>query len=151
EIVVALDHDVDAERARNFVGVDDAIERLDHEDDEHVVVERVLVAARDIRPDPASLAGPRAAAAKWRAPRGPWRFQGLVTIADRREYQADRADVGRLLNAGLELVGHSNHRRGAVRTRTSRDHLRDLVPRHRAVLHLEPHEAVVLANFAIER
>jgi hypothetical protein len=33
---------------------------------------------------------------------------------------------------------------------TRRDHAPDLVPRHRAVLHLEPDEVEVLADFAVE-
>src|SRR5262249_30597089 len=63
QIVVALDHHVDAERARNLVRVDDAVERLEHHDDEHVVVESVLVAARHASPDRAGLSRARAATA----------------------------------------------------------------------------------------
>jgi len=56
-------------RARNLVRVDDAIERLEHHDDEHVVVESVLTAARHASPDRGGLSRARAATAKRRETR----------------------------------------------------------------------------------
>ena len=60
-----------------------------------------------------------------------------------------RADVGRLLDARLERVGHADHRRRAD-AGTGQHHAPHFVPRHRAVLHLEPDEVEVLADFAVQ-
>ena len=122
----------------------------EHHDDEHVVVEGVLVAAGHAGPDRAGLSRARTATAKRREARVPRRLQRLVAVSHGREDQADRPEVGRLLNARFELIRHADHRGGAVGAGARRDHLRDVVPRHRAVLHLEPDEPVVLADLAIE-
>src|SRR5262249_36196014 len=98
EIGVFLDHHIDTQRPGNFISVDDAVDGLDHDDDEHVVVVRVLVSAGDPGPDRPGLARAGAAPAKRREARVAGGFQRLVTVADRRKDQTDRSDIGRLLN-----------------------------------------------------
>ena len=59
------------------------------------------------------------------------------------------AEIGGLLDARLQRVGHADHRRGAD-AGARHHHPPHLVVGHRAVLHLEPDVVEVLADFAVQ-
>ncbi len=65
-----------------------------------------------------------------------------------RHDDADRAQVGGLLDRAFQLVGHADERHGAD-VRAGVHHLFDFAPGHRAVLHLKPSEIVVRRLFAV--
>ena len=122
-------------------------ERFDHHRHQHVVVDRGAIV--DPGPHLTERSAARTAAADRRIAREARRIPRLERIVHGRHDDADGADVGRFLDARFERVGHADHRRRAD-AGTREHHAPHLVPRHRAVLHLEPDEVEVLADLAVQ-
>src|SRR5204862_7365045 len=85
----------------------------------------------------------------WRIPRVAFRVSRFVRVVHRWHDDAERTNVSRFLAARLERIWHADHRRRS-NLGTRRDHSTDFVPRHRAVLHLEPDEVEMLADLAVQ-
>ena len=122
---------------------------LDHHDHDNVVVVRVRVV---VAPDGRRLAGAGAAASHGRVARELRDGLRLLRRVDGRQDQAEAADVRRLLQRGLELVGDAQERSrpGHAGRLARRDHRLDVRVGHGGVLHLEPDEVVVQADLEVK-
>ena len=122
---------------------------LNHHDYDNVVVVRVRVV---VAPDGRRLTGAGAAASHGRVARELRDGLRLLRRVDGRQDQAEAADVRRLLQRGLELVGDAQERSrpGHAGRLARRDHRLDVRVGHGGVLHLEPDEVVVQADLEVE-
>src|SRR5262249_16219795 len=133
----------DAWNLGDGVGVLQAFQRFNHQDQNDVVVDRVAVAARHAAPHvlveglAATVASP---AERWKVRPIP-RFNRLFDAVHGGDDDPQPTGVERVLNLALVRVGHSNAR-NRLRLRTGTPHSGSGLPVALVVLHLGPDEVV---------
>ena len=99
-------------------------------------------------PDGARLSGAGTAPRDGRKARPLGGFARPLHIVHRGDDDAERADVGGVLDVPFLGVGQADHRNGAG-VRAGGDHRLHVLELQRAVLHFEPGVVVVLGRFAV--
>src|SRR5688572_28452167 len=108
QVTVSLDDYVETERVGDLVDVDDALDRLEHHDDEEVVVNRLAIAAGRIRPELTRSISTLASAPEWRKAGETSRIARFERVVNRRNDNAHDAEVCRLLDVRFECIRHTN-------------------------------------------
>ena len=143
QVAAGREHGADARHLRDRLGVLQPFERLDHENEDEVVVDGLPVAARHAAPHGAvkRLTAAVAALAERREIRPVPRGDRFLDGVDGRHDEDERTGIERMLL--FTFVGvrdaHAGH---GLRVRTRPPHVRDFLPVVGVVLHLGPDEVV---------
>ncbi len=143
EVAARCKDRVDALDLRDFVGVFQAFERFDHQNENDVVVDRIAITARDAAPHVRieSIPAAEAALAERRKIGPVSRRDRLFHCIHGRNHDDQRARIEGMLNLKLVRVGDPRPR-NCLRVRTGPPRLSGLIPGRVGVLHLGPDEVV---------
>ena len=137
----------------DLVGVRKTLERFDHQNQHHVVVDGVSISARHAAPHRGvERLAPAVAAAAERGEVGPvGRLACFLNGVYRRHDDDQRARIERVLDLAFVGVGHA-HTRNRLGIRTGPPHTRNGLPVVLIVLHLGPDEVVAgIGHGAVRR